>query len=138
MRISELTDVGDARHRASMGLVLEGLDAELASSPQRALSRYERAIRVDPSNAFAYLTLARYYAARADSERALQYLDRAQSLIDSSTAIGRDAEPHLLGLRGWALIEAGQSAQAEPLLAEAGRLAPAVWADGRLDAIELR
>jgi tetratricopeptide (TPR) repeat protein len=121
-----------------MRLVVEGLDAELASAPQRALSRYERAIQIDPSNPFSYLVLARYYAALADSERALQHLDRAQSLLDPSTAVYRDAEPHLLGLRGWALAEAGRLADAAPLLAEARRLAPSVWGDGRLEASELR
>ena len=138
LRISELDRVGDARQQASMRLVVEGLDAELASTPQRALSRYERAIQIDPSNPFAYLALARYYAARADSERALQNLDRAQSLLDPSTTVYRSAEPHLLGLRGWALADAGRSADADPLLAEAGRLAPPVWGDGRLEASELR
>jgi tetratricopeptide (TPR) repeat protein len=138
LRISELTQAGDARHQASMRLVLEGLDAELASSPQRALSRYENAIKIDPSNPFAYLTLARYYAANTDSERALQHLDRAGSLLDPSTAVYRSAEAHLLGLRGWAFAEAGRSMEAGPLLADARRLAPSVWGDGRLDASELR
>ncbi len=138
LRISELDHVGDGRHQASMRLVVEGLDAELASTPQRALSRYEQAIRIDPSNPFAYLVLARYYASLADSERALQNLDRAQSLLDPSTTVYRSAEPHLLGLRGWALAEAGRSTEADPLLAEARRLAPPVWGDGRLDASELR
>jgi tetratricopeptide (TPR) repeat protein len=138
IRISQLTDVGDRRHQASMRLVVEGLDAELAASPQRALSRYEYAIQIDPSNAFSYLALARYYAANTDSERALEHLDRARSLLDPSTAVYRDTEPHLLGLRGWALAEAGRSAEADPLLAEARRLAPSVWGDGRLAASELR
>ena len=138
LRISQLDYVGDARHQASMRLVVEGLDAEIASTPQRALGRYERAIQIDPSNPFAYLVLARYYAAIADSERALQHLDRAQSLLDPSTAVYRSTEPHLLGLRGWALAAAGRSADADPLLTEARRLAPSVWGDGRLEASELR
>lgn len=138
LRISELVDVGDARQQASMRLVVEGLDAEVASVPQRALGRYERAIQIDPSNPFAYLALARFYAARADSERSLQNLERAQSLLDPSTAVYRSTEPHLLGLRGWALAAAGRSTEADPLLAEARRLAPPVWGDGRLEASELR
>jgi len=138
LRISELDDVGDARHQASMRLVMEGLDAEIGSNPQRALSRYEGAIKIDPSNPFVYLTLARYYAAIDDPERALEHLDRAQSLIDPTTTIYRSVEPHLLGLRGWALANAGRSADAGPPLAEARRRAPSVWGDGRLDARELR
>jgi tetratricopeptide (TPR) repeat protein len=121
-----------------MRLVVEGLDAEIASAPQRALSRYQRAIQIDPGNPFAYLALARYYAAIADSERALEHLDRAQSLLDPDGDLYWRTEPHLRGLRGWALAGKGWSADAEPLLAEARRLAPSVWGDGRLDASELR
>jgi tetratricopeptide (TPR) repeat protein len=138
LRIAEIGHLGDARRRASMRLVVEGLDAEIASAPQRALGRYERAIQIDPGNPFTYLALARYYAAVADPERALEHLDRAQSLLDPDAALYRSAEPHLRGLRGRALAEAGRPADAGPLLAEARRLAPSVWGDGHLDASELR
>jgi tetratricopeptide (TPR) repeat protein len=121
-----------------MRLVVEGLDAEIASKPSRALSRYQRAIQIDPGNSFAYLALARHYAAIADPERALEHLDRARSLLDPDGALYRGAEPHFLGLRGRAFAEAGRPADAGPLLAEARRLAPSVWGDGRLDASELR
>lgn len=138
LRISEIDQLGDARRRASMRLVVEGLDAEIASAPQRALSRYQRAIQIDSGNPFVYLALARYYAAIADPERAFEHLDRAQSLLDPEDALYRSAEPHLRGLRGQALAEAGRLADAEPFLAEARRLARSVWGDGRLDASELR
>jgi tetratricopeptide (TPR) repeat protein len=138
LRISEIDHLGDARRQASVRLVVQGLDAEIASTPERALSRYQLAIKTDPGNPFAYLALARHYAASADSERALEYLDRAQSLLDPDGALYPWAEPHLRGLRGWALEEAGRSMDARPLLAEARRLAPSVWGDGRLDASELR
>jgi tetratricopeptide (TPR) repeat protein len=138
LRISEVGHLGDARRQASVRLVVEGLDAEISSTPERALSRYQRAIQIDPGNPFAYLAHARYYAAVADSERALEHLDRAKSLLDPDGVLYRATEPHLLGLRGWALAEAGRSVDAGPLLAEARRLAPSVWSDGRLDASELR
>jgi tetratricopeptide (TPR) repeat protein len=121
-----------------MRLLVEGLDAEIASMPQRALSRYKRAIQIDPGNPFSYLVLARYYAAIADPERALEHLDRGQSLLDPDADFYPWVEPHLRGLRGWALAETGRLADAGPLLAEASRLAPSVWGDGRLDASELR
>ena len=72
--MTEIDHLGDARRQASMRLVVEGLDAEIAAAPERALSRYQRAIQIDPGNPFAYLTLARYYAAIADPERALEHL----------------------------------------------------------------
>jgi tetratricopeptide (TPR) repeat protein len=138
LRIAEIDHLGDARRQASMRLVVEGLDAEIASAPQRALGRYERAIQIDPGNPFAYLALTRYYAAIADSERALEHLDRAQSLLVPYPAFYRSAEPHLWGLRGWAFEEAGRLMEAGSFLAEARALAPSVWDDGRLDASELR
>jgi tetratricopeptide (TPR) repeat protein len=138
LRIAEIDHLGDARRQASMRLVVEGLDAEIASMPQRALSRYQYAIKIDPGNPFAYLALTRYYAAIADSERALEHLDRAQSLLVPYPAFYRSAEPHLWGLRGWAFEEAGRLMEAGSFLAEARALAPSVWDDGRLDASELR
>ena len=121
-----------------MRLVVEGLDAEIASMPQRALGRYQRAIQSDSGNPFVYLALARYYTAIADPERALEHLDRAQSLLDPDGDLYRGAEPHLRGLRGRALAEAGRLGDAKLLLAEARRLAPSVWGDYYLDASELR
>ena len=138
LRISEIEQLGDARRRASMRLVVEGLDAEIASMPQRALGRYQRAIQSDSGNPFVYLALARYYTAIADPERALEHLDRAQSLLDPDGDLYRGAEPHLRGLRGRALAEAGRLGDAKLLLAEARRLAPSVWGDYYLDASELR
>jgi len=138
LRISDVERMGDARTQASTGLVVEGLDAEIASAPQRALSRYASAIRMDPNNPLVYLALARYYADVADSERALENLDRTRSLLDPEGDLYAGAVPHLLGLRGWVFEESGDSAAADPLLDEARQLAPAVWADGRLDANELR
>lgn len=138
LRVSEVEQVGDARRRASTGLVVEGLDAELESKRERALSRYARAIQMDPGNPFAYLALARFYADARDAERALENLERAQSLLDAEQPYYPSVEPHLRGLRGWSLAVAGQRESAAELLAEARRLAPVVWDDARLDARELR
>jgi tetratricopeptide (TPR) repeat protein len=138
MRISQITHQGDTRRQASVRLVVEGLDAELAASSDRALSRYQRAIQIDPGNPFAYLALARYYVSVDDPTRALEYLDRVQSLLDSNGSFSLRTSPHLLGLRGNALEQMGRDAEAAQLLAQARRLAPSAWGDGRLDAVELR
>jgi tetratricopeptide (TPR) repeat protein len=138
MRISQITHQGDTRRQASVRLVVEGLDAELAASSDRALSRYQRAIQIDPGNPFAYLALARYYVSVDDPTRALEYLDRVQSLLDSDGSFSLRTSPHLLGLRGNALEQMGRDAEAAQLLAQARRLAPSAWGDGRLDAVELR
>jgi tetratricopeptide (TPR) repeat protein len=138
LRISEIDRLGDSRRQASMQLVVEGLEAEIASMPQRALSRYQRAIQIDSGNPFAYLALARHFAEIADPQRTLEHLDRTRSLLDPDGTLYQGAEPHLLGLRGRALAELGRPTEAEPLLAEARRLAPTVWGDGHLDARELK
>jgi tetratricopeptide (TPR) repeat protein len=119
-------------------LVIEGLDAELAGAAPRALGRYERAIQIDPGNPFVYLALARYYVSIADAERALENLDRAQSLLPVDSRLSPRVEPHVLGLRGGALRELGRTTEADRLLARARQLAPSVWGDARLDVRELR
>lgn len=119
-----------------MDWVLRGLDEEPAR-PQLATSRYERAIQIDPTNPYAYLALARQLA-REDPDRALEYLDQAEALLDSEGALSPRVDPHLLGIRGTALRARGDLARGDALLAEARALAPEEWGDGRLTPEELR
>ena len=129
---------GDATRRASTRLVLDGLDSEVEGQPRMALSQYERAIQLDATNPYAYLALARYYADRPDPDRTVSYLDQTTMLLNSQGGRSPRVEPHLVGLRGNALYYTGRYDEAQPLLARAHRLAPAVWADGRLAPAELR
>ncbi|MEE9606956.1 MAG: tetratricopeptide repeat protein [Myxococcota bacterium] len=138
VRVSELTDDGDAPRRASMRLVERGLAADAAFQPSFALSRYERAIQVDPTNPFAYLALARHSLDGGEPERALEYLDQAEMFLQSQGQDSPRVEPHLDGLRGSALLAAGRSTEGVPLLDRARRAAPSVWGDGYLSADELR
>ena len=138
LRVSEIAHVGDNRRQVSMGLIVEGLDAESDALSERARNRYEDAIRIDPGNPFAYLALARHYVSVEDPQRALEHLNRAQSLLDPDSPYSPRVQPHLVGLRGSALEEMGQWSEAAELLAQARQLAPEVWEDGRLDAHELR
>lgn len=138
MRLSELSSEGDATRRASLRLVSRGLEADALAQGQRALGHYERAIQIDPTNPFAYLVLARHYVEASDPERALEYLDQAELLIDAEGLRSPRVEPHLLGLRGAALASTGRVVEASDLLARARELAPSVWGDARLSADELR
>jgi tetratricopeptide (TPR) repeat protein len=138
LRLSEIIHVGDARRQASMGFIVEGLDAEMRAPSPRALGRYEQAIRIDPGNPFAYLALARHYVSAGDPQRALENLSRAQSFFDPDGPLSPRIQPHLLGLRGSAFEEMGRRSEAMQLLARARQLAPEVWEDGHLDAGELR
>ncbi len=136
LRLSQIGSEGDAPRRASLRLCLQGLDSDTEGRPPLALSQYERAIQIDPTNPFAYLALARHEVERGDPERALEYLDRAEMLLDSEGARSPRVEPHLVGLRGAALQQAGLGG--EELLARAYDLSPSVWDDGWLAAAELR
>jgi tetratricopeptide (TPR) repeat protein len=138
VRISELTGEGDGTRRASTRLLVEGLTSDRELRPQLALSRYERAIQIDPTNPFAYLALARHFADRFEPARVLEYLDQAELLLESQGAHSPRVEPHLLGLRGAALQAAGRFAEGEPLLARARELAPSVWGDSHLAPEELQ
>ncbi len=83
LRISEVERQGDSSRRASTRLVLSGLDFDLASESGRALSEYERAIQIDPTNPYAYLAVARFYADLFLPGRSLEYLDQAELLLES-------------------------------------------------------
>lgn len=148
-RVSELASLGDARHRASQRLVVEGLEFDARGDAARARGRYERALGVDASNPWAYLALARHYVDAGEGRAALSYLDRAESLFEaqepapSSPGVrGAEAtsgsQAHRVGLRGEALAQVGRVGESRALLERAARLAPGVWGDGHLAADELR
>ena len=136
-RISEVAAVGDPARRASLRIVMKGLEADIAGQGERALGIYEEAIRVDPTNPYAYLAIARHHAEIHDPEWALSFLDKADSLFRAEAGLARRVEPHLVGLRGQILYASGDVDAALPLLQLAWESAPDVWDDGRLSAEEL-
>ena len=133
LRIGTLASEGDARRRASMQLVLDGLASEMRGASREALARYEDALKIDANNPSASLAFARYEIFAGDAARGLAHLDRYETLAGASAA----AE-HVAGLRGAALARLGKPGLARPYLEEARALAPSVWGDARLDARELR
>ncbi len=128
-RISHVVGAGDAARRASTRLVLGGLDAEAEGNASRGRSLFERALQVDPTNPYAFLALARSAEARGDATQGVHFLEQAEVLLRLEDAPA-GALMHATGLRG-ALGDAAA-------LREAERAFPGVWADGRLDALELR
>ena len=104
---------------------------------QRALGSYEEALRVDPTNPYAYLAIARHHAEGEDPEGALSFLDKADALLRAEGLLDDRVAPHLIGLRGQALYTSGRLASGLEQLEVAWELAPVVWADGRLTAAEL-
>jgi tetratricopeptide (TPR) repeat protein len=136
LRLSDAALEGDAARRASLRIVLQGLDADTAGRSEAARSSYERAIQIDATNPYAYLALARHEVDAGRFNRALESLEQAELLFGAEGAPG--VEAHLVGLRGAARLGKGYGADAEVLLAKASDLAPDVWADGHLSAEELR
>jgi tetratricopeptide (TPR) repeat protein len=145
LRISEVAEKGDPLRRASTHQVLEGLGA---GEPQRALSHYERAVKIDATNPYAYLALASFQIQWGDVDRGMQSLNQAELLLESQELTSPRVEPHLSGLHGRAQVRMrghaqvaktkGRFSDGEPQLERARRLAPDVWGDGWLTAAELR
>jgi tetratricopeptide (TPR) repeat protein len=138
VRLSELADEGDAERRTSMRLVIQGLDAAAQGLPDQERAEYENALRVDPSNPYAYLALARHHVSGTSPERAFDFLDKTSALLEAQGAYSPRVEAHLAGLRGEALVATGRPSDAMPYLARARELDPWVWNDGHLAAEELR
>jgi tetratricopeptide (TPR) repeat protein len=134
LHLSRVAREGDPARRASMRLVLSGIDADEAGRSAEASSLYERALQVDPTNPYAWLALARQEVFEGDPDRGLANLDKAETLLVSDET----AAAHVAGIRAAGLRAVGQGALAEPFLREARERAPAAWADGKLDAAELR
>lgn len=135
---AEAAEQGDPQRRASMRLVLEGIDADERGDTRRALSRYERSLQIDSGNPYAQLALARHFIERGDVSRGLGHLDQARTMFEDAGSISPVIEAHLRGLRGSALLVQGREREAQALLDYAARTVPELWGDGRLQAAELR
>ncbi len=137
-RISEVAGQGDPARRASTGYVLEGLTEDARTRHSRAVARYELAVKVDPTNPYAYLALARFHTASGNARAALSFVDQAEALLEAQRLASPRVRVHLRGLRGRVWYEAGRVEAGLRALAQARRGAPREWDDGRLDALELR
>lgn len=139
LRIRDVVEEGDPQRRASTRLVLAGLSAE---NPQHAVSHYERAIKVDATNPYAFLALAAYEIQWGDVERGEQALNQAVQLFGPERLLSPRVVPHLDGLRGRTSLRmsdgTGVTAPGAALLERARRAAPDVWGDAWLTAEELR
>jgi tetratricopeptide (TPR) repeat protein len=138
LTVSAAVGLDDPTRDASLRLVIVGLDLDQAGDPSRALASYQRAVRLDPTNPFAYLALARYHVEAGSPEEASAFLDQARSLFESEQQLGPAIDVWGLGLRAWIDREQGRDEQADARFQAARELSPEIWGDERLSAAELR
>ncbi len=128
----------DSRRDASLRLVIAGLDDDAAGRPARALAGYQRAVRVDATNPFAYLALARHHLEAGASGEASAFLDQARALFESEQRLGPSVDVWGVGLRAWIARDEARDELADRRFEAARALSPEIWADERLSADELR
>lgn len=128
----------DSRRDASLRLVIAGLDEDSAGRPERALASYQRAVRVDATNPFAYLALARHHLESGSPEEASAFLDQARSLFEAEGRLGPSVDVWGVGLRAWIDRQEARDERADARFETARELGPDIWADERLSADELR
>jgi tetratricopeptide (TPR) repeat protein len=128
----------DSRRDASLRLVIAGLDDDAAGLPDRAIASYQRAVRVDATNPFAYLALARHHLEGGSPGEASAFLDQARSLFEAEQRLGPAVDVWGIGLRAWIDREESRDELADTRFEAARELSPEIWADERLSAEELR
>jgi len=128
----------DPARDASLRLVVAGLDDDEAGRPSRALASYQRAVRVDPTNPFAFLALSRHHLEGDSIDEASAFLDQARSLFESEQRLGPSVDVWGVGLRAGIDQAAGRTERADALFDRARALSPEIWGDERLSAEELR
>lgn len=128
----------DAARDASLRLVMAGLDEDTQGRPSRALASYQRAVRVDATNPFAFLALARHHLENGSPDEASAFLDQARSLFETQGELGPEVDVWGLGLRAGIERARGRDERADALYRRARDLSPRIWADERLSARELR
>lgn len=128
----------DSERDASLRLVISGLDEDQAGRPARALANYQRAIRLDPTNPFAFLALARHHLEDGAFDEASAFLDQARSLFESQQRLGPSVDVWGFGIRAGIDRGKGRNDRADALFERARALSPEIWGDERLSAAELR
>lgn len=128
----------DPTRDASLRLVIAGLDEDTAGRPGRALASYQRAVRVDSTNPFAYLALARHHLDAGSIDAASAFLDQARSLFESQQRLGPSVDVWGIGLRAGIDRAEFRDELADSRFDQARRLSPEIWNDEQLSAAELR
>ena len=118
--------------------MIAGLNDDQVGRPSRALASYQRAVRVDSTNAFAYLALARHHLEYGSGEQASAFLDQARSLFEVEGRRGSEVDVWGVGLQAWIDRSRGRDAMADTRFEAARTLSFEIWQDEQLSAHELR
>jgi hypothetical protein len=138
LTVSAALGATDSTRDASLRLVIVGLDDDSDGRGSRALASYQRAVRVDPTNPFAFLALARHHLEADSPAEASAFLDQARSLFESQQQLGPSVDVWGIGLRAWVDRLESRDDLADSRFDAARRLSPEIWSDERLSAAELR
>lgn len=138
MTASSAIGLYDSARDASLRLVIAGLDDDSDGRPARALASYQRAIRVDPTNPFAFLAIARHHLEGGSVAEASAFLDQARSLFEAQETIGPSVDVWGIGLRAGIDRARGRDEIADARFDTARQLSPEIWGDEHLSAAELR
>jgi hypothetical protein len=128
----------DSTRDASLRLVIAGLDEDAAGYPSRALASYQRAVRVDSTNPFAFLALARHHLDGASLDEAGAFLDQARALFENSRGLSDVFDTFGIGLRAGIARERGWEDEAASSFGLARISSPEIWLDEWLSPRELR
>ena len=138
LTVSAAIGLYDSTRDASLRLVIEGLEADQKGQASRAIASYQRAVRVDPTNPFAFLALARHHLESESIGEAGAFLDQARSLFEAQGRLGPSVDVWGLGLRAGIDRLRGREDRAGALFDQARQLSPEIWGDERLSARELQ
>lgn len=138
LTVSAAVGLTDSTRDASLRLVIAGLDLDQAGNASRALASYQRAVRLDPTNPFAYLALARHHVEAGSLDQASAFLDQARSLFEAEQQLGPAVDVWGIGLRAWIDRAEARDELADSRFEAARELSPEIWGDERLSAAELR
>lgn len=128
----------DQTRDASLRLVIAGLDDDSSGHPERALASYQRAVRVDSTNPFAYLALSRHHLEASTPIEARAFLDQARSLFEAQQRLGPAVDVWGIGLRAWIDRIEFRDDLADSRFDAARELSAEIWDDEQLSAAELR
>jgi len=87
------TQTQQHRHSGPVGVLMVEADQQAAKGDQaRAIALLERAVRIEPRNAHAWLRLARLHFSAGDLNKAQQFARRAKQFAGADKTLKRECQ----------------------------------------------